>query len=298
MRPSKRSHTPASTRIASPRKGRKLSKDRKFIPDDEDASDEDCGKERFYCALAVDSRKGLFYDLNWECHRQTALERYASLKQRLAGEEAAKIVSGACWRVVVKEVVRRKSDQSAKSQKGKASEVAKGKRTTRATAEDEGDKSDSDGTSEDEYETDSTLSDLTEDEDEEQTEADDEEAEIEEILDEGEPHTPSRQKRRRQKSATTPRKRRKIAAPTPRSKARAKGRPKQELRVAAPSRITGGMLSNLRFSPLLKSGVLQGHTPLTYQSFLRILICVLNTSYMLPHVQTSFHVVIRSLRAC
>ncbi|EIN10097.1 P-loop containing nucleoside triphosphate hydrolase protein [Punctularia strigosozonata HHB-11173 SS5] len=246
VRPSKRSRTSTSTSIASPSKGRKLNKNRKHVSDDEDEFDEDGGKERFYCALAVDSRKGLFYDLNWERHRQTALEQYASLKQKLAGEEAEKIVFGAHWKVVVKE-----------SQKGKASEAAKGKRTTRATAEDEGEKSDSDGSSEDEYETDSTLSDVTADEGEEESEADDEEAEIEEILDEGEPRTPSQRKRRRQKPAATPRKRRKLAAPTPRSKARARGRTKQELRVAAPSRITGGSyathLSKLPPDPYLRA---------------------------------------------
>lgn len=55
----------------------------------------------FFCVNAVDSRRGLYYELDWHAHRKRSLER--------AREDGVQWGSGAPWAVAVKPVQRRRT---------------------------------------------------------------------------------------------------------------------------------------------------------------------------------------------
>lgn len=67
---------------------------RQRISDDGDSANPDAG-EKFYCGIAVDSQRGLFYELDWRRHRDHAL----SLCPETGG--VAEWGTGSSWRVSV-----------------------------------------------------------------------------------------------------------------------------------------------------------------------------------------------------
>ncbi|KAH7884236.1 P-loop containing nucleoside triphosphate hydrolase protein [Phlebopus sp. FC_14] len=167
----------------------------------------------FFCRLALDSRKGLYYEFNWTSHKAHALSSPV--------EEQA---SGKCWNVAVMLPSRKRQTQ-------------KRPRLTRVVEEDE--MSTRDGDEDYEYR------EPAEDEEEDNTpstasvEVESEPDVHSEIL-EDVPKTPSKKRKRTisTPSKTTPRKNRtpKLAAPTPHSKAalRKRGRKAPGVRVPPP----------------------------------------------------------------
>jgi origin recognition complex subunit 1 len=159
----------------------KSSKTRLDYRDDDD-DDED---EKYFCHLAVNSQRGLFYDFKWEEHLENALAASPSSEEDWG--------SGAAWKVEVDE----SNPSPAKKRPGRSAK-------TQVESESEN------GGTEDEYEG-------TDDDD------DDLEDELTEDLTEddyGDPRTPSKKRKRTSSPTKTPRKPRKTTAhPTPHSKA-------------------------------------------------------------------------------
>ena len=187
-----------------------LKKSTRFSPDSDDAAEntneDEIGNDpdrNFYCRLAVDPRRGVFYDLNWERHRAESLQR--SRPPSSDGASSSKTddsfpwSEGAGW-----DVVEKRSSHGKEKKKEKlvvADEIS----------ESEPDDSDEHHGSEDGSEDDDDM------------EADDSEesgGEGEDSPDDydDEPRTPSRKRGRGQ--LKTPRKRAKtVVQPTPHSKA-------------------------------------------------------------------------------
>jgi origin recognition complex subunit 1 len=162
------------------------SKRSKYITADSDDEDED-GGEKFFCHLAVDSQRGLFYDFTWEEHRQNALAEPPSSDEHWG--------SGTAWKV--------DADDSSPSPAKKAPA-----RSVKVLVESD---SELDGT-EDEYEE-------TDDAEEEE---DVEDELMQEVVEDeyDDPQTPSKKRKRTASPTKTPRKpRRTVAHPTPHSKA-------------------------------------------------------------------------------
>lgn len=71
----------------------------KKVPDDPD--------KIFYCSLAVDSRRGIFYNFNWERHQKDALA-LSSVPSNQAGSSSkvddSQLGKGHCWDVEVKKI--------------------------------------------------------------------------------------------------------------------------------------------------------------------------------------------------
>lgn len=202
--------TPLKRKNGSP-----LKKNIRFVPDSDDDSDTDRNTtakddpdKTFYCRLAVDSRRGLFYGFGWERHRRDALLRSkppsgnagSSLQRNDAWGE------GIFWDLVEKE---KKSNAKVSTKKAKVRAVD--------VSESEADDSDefrvSDKDSEDEDAPDMSASEDGEDDDED----DDDYDERDSI---GNPRTPSRKRKRVQTSTPRKTKRSKtVVQPTPHSKA-------------------------------------------------------------------------------
>lgn len=227
------------------------------------------GAERYYCHFALNSQRGLYYEIDWQEHRDVALEVDAD------------DVEGDPWDVVVQEDDPRESRVKEKSldvpatKKGKkpaagkrgSKEKKKVKREHLSDGEDEAEDTE-DGGSGDEYE---GASD--EEEEEDALASDSELSSIggtdEDDEEEHTPRTPSKKrkrstasrspsKRKAQSLTTTPRKRapgRKAVAPTPHSrKIIAARKQKKVLRVRPPPALTSHLqLENLPSDPWLRA---------------------------------------------
>jgi origin recognition complex subunit 1 len=175
------------------------------------------------------------------------MEQWGMLKERGDGAGLERMVSGDGWKVTVREIERKRISDGTKKLPVPVKGPGRGRVARRPADNDDEDGDvigDNSGSSGDEYEMGSDIPESVTDEEEEVNEEDEgHDKQIGDDADIDEPRTPSRRKRGRPKSLTTGRKRRELAAPTPRSKARSRMRPKKPLRVAAPSRIAGGMYS-------------------------------------------------------
>ncbi|KAL1667415.1 P-loop containing nucleoside triphosphate hydrolase protein [Schizophyllum commune] len=161
--------------------------------------------EKFYCTHAINSARGLYYDLDWDRHCARAMKA----GEGKGGDEDT-MGRGEEWNIV--------PDHKVEKKKGK------------------GHASDSDGSgSEDNY---AHLSDSDDEDDElplvgpedsdEESDGDDDNDPLDE--EDSVPHTPSRRKRKRgAATATSPRKRRRtVAQPTPHSKAALRKRARKD----------------------------------------------------------------------
>ena len=163
---------------------------------------EDISDDNFYCKSAINAQRGLYYKLDWEHHRRTAL--------------ASKNVEGDPWTVEAKDEIKDKPSRS-KSSSPKKRPIKK------ESSDEEGE-----DISDDEY------SHRPSTEDKESSEDDMETIEWSECEDEDDNQislTPS--KRKRMKAQSTPKRpRRTLAAPTPHSKAALRARRKRANTVA------------------------------------------------------------------
>ena len=203
--------TPSKRKNGSP-----LKKNIRFVPDSDGDSDternitktKDDPDKTFYCRLAVDSRRGLFYGFGWERHRQDALLR-SKPPSGNAGSSSQKNDAwseGSFWDLVEKE---KKPNAKVSTKKAKARAID--------ISESEADESDefqvSDEDSEDEDAADVSVSEDGEEDGEEDGDYD----ELDSI---GKPRTPSRKRKRLQTSTPRKTKRSKtVVQPTPHSKA-------------------------------------------------------------------------------
>ncbi|KAF8910446.1 hypothetical protein CPB84DRAFT_1702121 [Gymnopilus junonius] len=249
--------TPSKRRPSSP-----LKKSTRFSPSNDQEEDEepepeeeeeeeefpvapDDPSKHFFCSLAVDSRRGLFYDFNWEKHRKDALQHSKPPSRginsnpgpssRTDDASARTWGEGDAWDVVEKKT-RPKAQTTTK---GRSSSTSKGTATAkRTTTTPSGRKGKGKGKSEDKKDreeiSESEVDDSDEfeaeeeddDEDEEMVDAEDNAGESETEEDEDdedlfkEPRTPSKKRKRVQSTTSTPRKRNKtLVQPTPHSKA-------------------------------------------------------------------------------
>ncbi|KIM40772.1 hypothetical protein M413DRAFT_167654 [Hebeloma cylindrosporum] len=197
--------TPSKRKNGSP-----LKKNIRFVPYSDDDSDKDENiaddpDKNFYCRLAVDSRRGLFYGFGWERHRRDALLRSKSPPGNAGPSSQNNDVwsEGSFWDLVEK---GKKPSAKAAPKKAKTRAVE--------TSESEADDSDEFEASEEESNDDG-------DEDAaEMSESDDGEPEDDHDEFGGEPRTPSRKRKRVE--TTTPRKGKRnktVVQPTPHSKA-------------------------------------------------------------------------------
>lgn len=190
-----------STRFNSPESDD--AKEAKESDESEISNDPD---RNFYCRLAVDSRRGIFYDFKWEIHRSESLKRSSPPQSGTSKKDDLRWGEGNSWDVVEKRSSRVK--------------VKKPTTTTDEISESEADNSDEHNPSETESD-DSDEMDADESEDDEKDEGEDPEDELD-----GEPHTP---RKRRAGQAKTPRKRTKtLVKPTPHSKAVLRRRRKKQ----------------------------------------------------------------------
>ena len=205
-------------------------KDGSSLPDDSDTEGADDNiNANFYCHLAVDSRRGLFYDFDWTEHHQQATSY---------PETEVEWGSGSAWDVDVADVRVPTSSRQRKKQKLNHPNIS----------ESESDEDHLD--SEDEYQTvkHPSLSGSARGDDSDSSRshsADDEEDENPEEPDDA-PKTPSKKRKRQpathkkpkssspSKGTTTPRKPRatRIAYPTPHSKAALVQRTKKKQKLA------------------------------------------------------------------
>lgn len=211
------------------------------------------GVEIFYCHLALDSQCGLYYEIDWDEHRNAALE--------VDPDD----VEGDPWDVVIEDDEKKTlkaSSTSHRSEPGARKRVPRHKREDVSDMEDVDDAEDSGSGDEFRGVSDSSssvISQLDHEEDEE-----DEEEEEDHMLrtpsKKRKRPTPSRSpsKRKTQSVTTTPRKRvprRKMAAPTPHSrKIIAERKQKKALRVRPPPTLTSRLqLENLPADPWLRA---------------------------------------------
>lgn len=183
----------------------------------------------FYCALAVDQRRGLFYEFVWEDHRRRALEE----------AEDTWNDGGTVWNVAVNDGVKRVKKEVATVLK-KAVKVGSKKRKLDDENDDENDHElpviEEESEEDDADEVEFALLSESDDDDESDSELQEEEkedsTEDEEDDDFDEPKTPSKSRKRKRSTTTTPRKsiagpstprrprtQRTLAQPTPHSRA-------------------------------------------------------------------------------
>lgn len=208
----------------TPSKGRSrpsspLKKSTRFSPESDDDADDSNEDEisndpdrNFYCRLAVDPRRGVFFDLNWERHRAESLQRSkppsSGASSSSKKDDSSTWGEGAGW-----DVVEQRSSHLKEKKK-------------KTIAADEISESEPDDPNE-------SYADSEEDDDDDDMEADDGDAsdgdgDDSPDDDPDEPRTPSRKRGRGQPK--TPRKRtRTVVQPTPHSKA-ALARRKQKKR--------------------------------------------------------------------
>ncbi|KAF8972307.1 hypothetical protein BDZ97DRAFT_1784119 [Flammula alnicola] len=219
--------TPSKRRPGSP-----LKKRTRFSPasdDGPDGSDKEADEEEqesevngepeknFYCRLAVDSRRGMFYDFNWERHRKDALLRTKPPLDDSGPSSRKNDPSawgeGSGWDVVEKKSPdRRHHDATAKKSRGRKS---RGDEDDEQISESEVDDSD-------DFEASESVSDGEEDEADDDLSGSDERHSSDDGEEDGlaEPRTPSRKRKRGQDR--TPRKTKRdktFVQPTPHSKA-------------------------------------------------------------------------------
>lgn len=245
---------------------------------EEELQDDD-GTERYYCHSAIDSQRGLFYEFEWEGHREVAL-----------GGDGE--VEGDVWDVLVDDGMerRRKGKEKQANIKTTGPTRPKKKRKKEDSEEDQSETEDftesEDGGSEDEYA--SQTSDDEEDDEAGPSDSDspaDEDSDVsEDVL--GEPRTPSKKRKRptvartyskspskstrtpSKRTATTatptttPRKpttkRRQPVVPTPQSRksiaTRKLKRKQKSLRVRPPPPLTSHLqLENMPTNPWLRA---------------------------------------------
>ncbi|KAL5526336.1 ORC1 [Sanghuangporus sanghuang] len=153
-------------------------------------------QDTFFCRSAIDARRGLYYQLDWEKHRETALTSDDK-------------ISGSAWIVDVAPPSPRKTVRRTRKSYSNVDESSDSEDEYQAHAEDEGNDEDS-GSDVD------ILSDI-----QPASEEEIDEDEVEAIV-----QTPSK-RRRRASQPTTPRKQKRrkyLAEPTPHSRAAMKGR--------------------------------------------------------------------------
>ena len=161
----------------------------------------------FFCVNAVDSRRGLYYELDWRSHWEQSLKR--------ANADAVEWGSGAPWVVAVQPVTKRR--------RRIAQEGPDATHGADSDGEYKGSRSDGESSG-----IDSTAHTLRPDDDE----------------DDDEPRTPSKRRRRAAASTpTTPRRKRgapaALAAPTPHSKRAIRARARRPVMLAPPPEMAG-----------------------------------------------------------
>ncbi|KAH9988053.1 P-loop containing nucleoside triphosphate hydrolase protein [Russula vinacea] len=157
----------------------------------------------FFCINAVDSRRGIYYELDWHAHREQSLER--------AEGGGVQWGSGAPWVVAVEPVQKRRTKTSARVKEDADTESGAG----------------SDGEYRDESADERSILDIY---------ADSADA------DPAEPRTPSKKRKRPASTTSTPRRKRvapTLAAPTPHSKRALRARARRvAMRAPAPEWLT------------------------------------------------------------
>ncbi|KAF8802447.1 P-loop containing nucleoside triphosphate hydrolase protein [Phlegmacium glaucopus] len=185
------------------KKRQNLSKDTSVAGEHDNSSDDDKDKDaeepdaRFYCRLAVDSRRGLFYEFTWERHRKDALSR-AKPPINNSGPSIIHLdrnwALGNSW--IVEEVSEGSSD-------------AKTKKNVKARRVKNDDASQQEETEVDDSENDERT--------ESESDGEGEDAEYDTMA---EPRTPSRKRQRKEaKTPRNPKRNKTLAQPTPHSKA-------------------------------------------------------------------------------
>jgi origin recognition complex subunit 1 len=228
---------------------------------------DDDGTETYCCRFAVNSQRGLYYEFEWEGHRDTALE----------GDGEG---DGDVWDVLVDDDMERRRKAKVKKADTKSRNTVRPKKRVKQedseedTSEAEEVVESDDGGSEDEYESQSD----SDEEDEEPGPSDSDLPTTDEGSDDefGDPRTPSKKRKRSNLTSsptksirtpsrrtsttipTTPRKstkRRKTVAPTPHSrKSIATRKQKQQVRVRPPPPLTSHLqLENLPTDPWLRA---------------------------------------------
>lgn len=195
--------TPSKRKNGSP-----LKKNIHFVPDSDGDSDRDENvttakddpDKTFYCRLAVDSRRGIFYGFAWERHHRNALLR-SKPPAGNAGSRNDAWSEGSFWDLVEKE--KKPNPKASKQTKARAVDISE------SEADDSDEFQASDEDSEDEDAADTSVS--------EDGEEDDDDDEFDSVR---KPSTPSRKRKRVQ--TITPRKTKRsktVVQPTPHSKA-------------------------------------------------------------------------------
>ena len=239
------------------RQGSKNTKPSLVIEEREDSNDDDDEDQdteepdaQFYCRLAVDSRRGLFYEFTWERHRKDALSR-AKLPINSSSPNSTTRLGrswalGHSW-IVEEKVIGRSSDVKSKSVKV---------RRIKGNASQQKEISESNGV-------DSEYDDLTESEcdttRENKSDSSDEGEDLEDDVS-VEPRTPSR-KRKRMEEKEMPRKIKRnktLAQPTPHSKAALARRQKTG---SSPRKRKNEPIFGVSSSQLLNSKTSMAHLP-------------------------------------
>ncbi|KAL1740855.1 P-loop containing nucleoside triphosphate hydrolase protein [Schizophyllum fasciatum] len=232
------------------------------LSDEEDVSKQ---REKFYCTHAINSVRGLYYDLDWDEHRANA-----RAAQSPKGGDADVLGKGEEWNIVPDHQLDKPKPRRRGRAKGEDSD-----------SDDDNNESDA---SEDAYAGGHSDSD-SEDDELPVIAADVSDGGEEEPSDEDDtvPHTPSRRKRKRGAvSATSPRKKRRtIAQPTPHSKAALRKRANRDLAVRPRTQTFATLdLSNVPKDPWLRAmhalhvGSRPEALPCREAEFERVLKCV------------------------
>ncbi|KAF9559279.1 P-loop containing nucleoside triphosphate hydrolase protein [Agrocybe pediades] len=216
-------HVPFPTTPSKKQRGSPLKKSTRFSPpSDEEVSDSENEEDSsptstimdpdrmFYCRLALDSRRGLYYTFDWEQHHRDALQRTRPPTND-AGPSSKQDIAyiwgqGDTW-----DVVEEKQEKAKKK-----APVIRQKHEVEESEEEDIDDEDYEGGSDERSEVHEDVEMDPEDEDDE----DGGEHEKDEDMADGEPRTPSRKRRGRPLSTPHKSKRSKtLAQPTPHSKA-------------------------------------------------------------------------------
>ncbi|KAF8624427.1 hypothetical protein AX17_007136 [Amanita inopinata Kibby_2008] len=231
------------------------------------------GIEPFYCHIAVNSMRGLFYELNWEQHHRKALHASTIIPSTMDTHWG----TGSDWDAVAQI-----------SNKRATLKAMQGRNKTAVKLADVASESDDGGTG-DEYHASDAQGEDTADEDElllvGAAEGDASGEDIADDEPEAEPQTPSKKKRRRGCATTTPRKaRRTLVHPTPHSRRvlMAQGSPRKgKLKIPAqPLTYVSYDLSHLPKDPWLRAmhvlhvGSRPDALPCRDEEFRRVLRCV------------------------
>jgi origin recognition complex subunit 1 len=158
----------------------------------------------FFCVNAVDSRRGLYYELDWLAHRKRSLER--------AKEDGVQWGSGAPWAIVVEPVQKRRTRTTSMRVKGDA-DTDSGAGSDREYRDESSSEPSSHADVLDPSATDSDL-----------------------------PQTPSKKRKRPASTTSTPRRKRAapaLAAPTPHSKRALRARARRPAMRAPPPEMAG-----------------------------------------------------------